>query len=264
MVTDMSNYGFNNSFSSLHPDLSGGRNPDDSFSEVPYEKGFQFLAYIESIVGEGVFQEFLRYYVHNFRRNSITYEQLEALFNEFIRGRHPALLDTVNSKIDWKVWIYTPGVPNVNLNFSSSNITASKNLAQAYLSLNGTGSPSNFRDFIGYDPMLKGIFLQYFIDRSDNVSTQLLERIAQDYNLTGDLHHDILTPWFTLQLRKGYVKDLVQIKDYLATTGRMLYILPLYRELYNYNPALAVEIFKINRNFYHPIATGFIVKILHL
>ena len=29
-----------------------GDNPDNSFSEVPYEKGFQFLFYLESLIGE--------------------------------------------------------------------------------------------------------------------------------------------------------------------------------------------------------------------
>ena len=38
-----------NSFSSLHPVLQG-ENPDSSFSEVPYEKGFQLLYYMESLI----------------------------------------------------------------------------------------------------------------------------------------------------------------------------------------------------------------------
>ena len=37
--SDMENYGLNNTYSSLHPVLLGD-NPDNSFSEVPYEKGF--------------------------------------------------------------------------------------------------------------------------------------------------------------------------------------------------------------------------------
>lgn len=36
---DMTNYGLSNSYSSLYPQLNG-HSPDDSFSEVPYEKGF--------------------------------------------------------------------------------------------------------------------------------------------------------------------------------------------------------------------------------
>lgn len=39
MVDDMKNFGFSHSFSSLYPE-SLNINPDDSFSTVPYEKGF--------------------------------------------------------------------------------------------------------------------------------------------------------------------------------------------------------------------------------
>lgn len=43
---DMMNYGMSNKYSSLYPDVKGAL-PDDSFSEIPYEKGFQLLYYIE-------------------------------------------------------------------------------------------------------------------------------------------------------------------------------------------------------------------------
>lgn len=42
----------NPTYSTLHPVLKGD-NPDNSFSEVPYEKGYQFLVNMESIIGEG-------------------------------------------------------------------------------------------------------------------------------------------------------------------------------------------------------------------
>lgn len=36
------------------PDLSGGEDPDDAFSRVPYEKGFYFLWYLQvRVVGGG-------------------------------------------------------------------------------------------------------------------------------------------------------------------------------------------------------------------
>lgn len=45
---DMNSFGLANNFSSLYPILTDS-SPDDSFSEVPYEKGFQFLTYLESL-----------------------------------------------------------------------------------------------------------------------------------------------------------------------------------------------------------------------
>jgi len=38
-------------FTTLRPELTGV-NPDDFFSDVPYEKGYNFIYYIETIIGE--------------------------------------------------------------------------------------------------------------------------------------------------------------------------------------------------------------------
>ncbi len=50
MIASMSDYGFDHPYSSLTPHCNGS-NPDDAFSTVPYEKGFQFLTFLESLVG---------------------------------------------------------------------------------------------------------------------------------------------------------------------------------------------------------------------
>lgn len=42
---DMNNFGLDSSYASIHPVLKGD-NPDNSFSEVCYEKGFQMLWYM--------------------------------------------------------------------------------------------------------------------------------------------------------------------------------------------------------------------------
>ena len=46
---DIMSYGVNNTYSSLYPVLNGD-NPDRSYSQLPYEKGFQFLTYLESLL----------------------------------------------------------------------------------------------------------------------------------------------------------------------------------------------------------------------
>ena len=51
MIEDMNNFGFNHSYSSLTPIINND-NPDNAFSTVPYEKGYFFLVYLESIIGE--------------------------------------------------------------------------------------------------------------------------------------------------------------------------------------------------------------------
>ena len=47
----MKEFGMDHSYSSLHPEI-GDDHPDTYFSEVPYEKGYQLLYYIETLIGE--------------------------------------------------------------------------------------------------------------------------------------------------------------------------------------------------------------------
>lgn len=36
-----------------------GKDPDDAFSSVPYEKGFNFLFYLENLIGKDKFDKFI-------------------------------------------------------------------------------------------------------------------------------------------------------------------------------------------------------------
>jgi leukotriene-A4 hydrolase len=52
-------------YRSMHPVLAGD-NPDNSFSIIPFEKGFQLLQYIEdSVVGYNIMEDFITYYIEN-------------------------------------------------------------------------------------------------------------------------------------------------------------------------------------------------------
>lgn len=47
LVDAVHELGESHNFTALVPDLSGNVDPDDSFSKIPYEKGFYFLYYLQ-------------------------------------------------------------------------------------------------------------------------------------------------------------------------------------------------------------------------
>ena len=51
-------FGPDNEFTKLVIDLKG-KDPDDAFSSVPYEKGFNFLFCLETVVGKHKFDQFI-------------------------------------------------------------------------------------------------------------------------------------------------------------------------------------------------------------
>lgn len=82
----MDDYGLDNAFSSIHPVLKG-RNPDSSFSTIPYEKGFQFLNYLETLIGEDYFQQFLQFYVGEHSLTSISALEFRGSWEYFVERK---------------------------------------------------------------------------------------------------------------------------------------------------------------------------------
>lgn len=80
---NMVDYGLNNSYASLYPEIGNGF-PDDSFSEIPYEKGFQLLFYLETLLGEDKMQQLLRNHVNLNAQKSINYTIFQAEFERFV------------------------------------------------------------------------------------------------------------------------------------------------------------------------------------
>lgn len=62
MYNDMLGYGLDSNYSSLFPQV-GDNLPDDSFSNIPYEKGFQLLYTMETLIGENHMQVLLREWI---------------------------------------------------------------------------------------------------------------------------------------------------------------------------------------------------------
>ena len=122
---DVYAFGESKPFSSLRPDLLG-RNPDDAFNRVPYEKGFNFLYYLQNIINSrssiDTFRKFIRSYVSNFKNSVVKYEDLKSFLENFIKVELPTYADEILSQIDWDTWVYAPGLPPIENNFMAINL----------------------------------------------------------------------------------------------------------------------------------------------
>lgn len=61
--------------------------------------------------------------------------------------------------VDWDVWVKGPGMPPVELDFTTKKLNSSKALAQDYISRGGDSSPGNFEDYVSYNTNLRAIFI---------------------------------------------------------------------------------------------------------
>lgn len=97
-------------FTHLYPDVRAS-SPDESFSTVPYEKGYNLLYWLESIIGQDKFQLILRKHVDTFKYKTATAEkfrdivlipQIKSIFKDDVTKQNE-LLDQVNNY--WNNWI---------------------------------------------------------------------------------------------------------------------------------------------------------------
>jgi leukotriene-A4 hydrolase len=112
-----------------------GVDPDDAFSSVPYEKGFNFLYYLTTLVGGfNVFEQFLYSYflqVHfffvnvKFKFKCVTSEDFKTYFMNYFDQK---------IEVDWNAWFYTTGMPPVKNEFDDSLSMKSMDLAERWTS----------------------------------------------------------------------------------------------------------------------------------
>lgn len=88
-----------------------GIDPDDSFSKVPYEKGFHMIWYLDRLVGRQNFDKFIPYYFKKWQNKSLDSYEFKDTFLEFFGKPEYAELKDKIAEIDWETRFYSPGMP---------------------------------------------------------------------------------------------------------------------------------------------------------
>lgn len=100
------------------------------FSSIPYEKGFNFLYHLETVVGgSAVFEPFLKAFYKNFSHKTLTTEDMKQFLFDYMKENHPSAIDALNG-VDWKTWLHSPGMPPVSMPFDQTLANECKDLAK--------------------------------------------------------------------------------------------------------------------------------------
>lgn len=257
MAFDIANFGADNNYTSLHPQLNGNH-PDTSISGIPYEKGFQFLFYLESLVGEDCFQAFLQDYVRTFLKKSIIVDEFIDKFishvkKSFKKDEAKVILD----QIDWETWIYGPGFPPVSVDLETESYNNAINIANNYIS--GQSTSEDIDTYNSFDMSLKSIVLIEFLTKIDQVTSETVAKINDDLNVSAETNVQLISPWQQLAVRTGYEPSPFDSADaFVGAVGRYALIVPVFRAMQSIDVDQARAIFEKHKAFYHPITRGVI------
>ncbi|CAD8186935.1 unnamed protein product [Paramecium octaurelia] len=266
MYQDMLGFGLNSNFSSLHPDTTG-LNPDDSFSKIPYEKGYQFLSYLESIVGEADFQSMLRAYLVQYKYQSIDQQEFQNFLLRYLYEKQVDDYSTKRYKIleNWNKWVYSPGLPPVILDFSTPKLAEAYDYTNAYITADGQ-QPTKWQSYFTFLHSQKQVFLEDLFKQAQNnlLKINVINQMDKDLKLTEEKDFELKFRWFRAILTAGDKTRFIQISDFLGSVGRGKMVYPVYRALNQLDHDFAVQTFKTHEAFYHPIAKNNIKNILGL
>jgi leukotriene-A4 hydrolase len=235
-------YGLNETYSSLFPDI-GDDDPENSFSSVPYEKGSQFMYYIETLLGPEATQAYLRAYINNFHGMAIDSPELKIFYEDWVTNNMAENATVILDKTMWDTWIYEPGIAPVPLDFYTQAVEQGQNLAREYVALavrNDTAaelsrsfsSPLNYAEYLEYYGPQKVAFIQELSILGDDVTPALLAHIDSDLNISlNEINPDARNEWYVLGIQRGYDGVMIPAYEWTGSQGRSAYVRPVFTAL---------------------------------
>ena len=252
LISAIKMYGEDSPFTSLSPDFTGV-DPDDGFSTIPYEKGFQFLCYLEEKVGEENFREIMGIYIKTYKYKSVDWTDFKNVYEDYVNkkfeGRNARKILNV---IDWNKWTTEKGYPSYKMEFKSKYTDEVENLLNNFIKKEK--NENALKIFKEWHTNVKLVFLEKILKNLDNFDESIILEIKKELNLVEEYNDDIKAIWYEITLQKGMKEEIDNVMNFLKTHGRLKYLKPLYFSWYKIDKENAKNFFEENKFVYHPIA----------
>ncbi|KAK6144874.1 hypothetical protein DH2020_021694 [Rehmannia glutinosa] len=211
-----------------------GVDPDDVYSDVPYEKGFQFLWRIE------------RQYIATFKFQSIDTDT----FLDFLKANVPGIEDHV----DLKVWTEGTGIPPDAMEPVSDIYTKIVSLANEF-KVGRMPNEDEVADWRGQEWEL------YLENLPKSVEASQVSALDARYRLSESKDYEVKVAFLQLAISSRCSNYYNEVEKTLKEVGRMKYLRPLYRALVQgtgkeEEKIFAKSVFSEACACYHPIAQG--------
>jgi leukotriene-A4 hydrolase len=213
-----------------------GIDPDEAFSQVPYQKGYLFLKTLEAAAGRARFDVVLKTWLKENRFGAANTDDFTAL----VERLEPGLLAKVNAK----AWLDEPGLPSNAWKPESAKLAAvMKEVGR-----------------VPVEPKWDATEWQLYLEATKRPFAEC-EKLK---HLTDAKNPEVLVSWLSLALESGYDAVLPRVEEVVARYGRMKYLKPLYRALAlrPQTKRLAYDLFVKNKLRYHPIAQQVIASVV--
>lgn len=237
----------------LHVDLNG-RDPDDGFTGIPYEKGALFLRWLEEKFGRERFDKFVRGYFDSHAFQSITTETFEEYLQKNLLDKYP----NVVARADVDEWIEKAGLPSNAPSPQSDAFEKVEMQAKSYLDGKIAANAINTKAWTTQE------WLHFLKTLPENVGAMKMSELDKAFNLTKVGNSEVAFQWLLMSIKNEYMAADARLEDFLISIGRRKFVRPLFAELAKTPAGMkrACEIYAKSRPGYHPITQASIDAIV--
>ena len=252
LIADIKMLGLDNEYTKLSPNY-GGNDPDDGFSTVPYEKGYQFLIFLEKLIGKENFREVMQKYIKKYRYKSVDHTAFKEVLEELIKEKFKDDSKKIIDEINWDKWLYEKGIPSYKCKFSSKLLKEAESLAENFLQEKEDKS-TVLKTFKDWHTNTKLAFLNYLLDNKSKINEKIAKNLKSELNLAEEYNSEIKYMWYLIALDKKMEEEIPNIEKFLETHGRLKFIRPVYFAWIEKDFNQAKKFFDEKKYLYHPFA----------
>ncbi|XP_055769624.1 aminopeptidase B isoform X3 [Salvelinus fontinalis] len=263
----MDNTGEDHPLNKLRVKIKPGVDPDDTYNETPYEKGFCFVSYLAHLAGDqSHFDAFLKAYVDKFKFRSVMAEDALEFFLEYFPDLKKKGVDMIKG-LEFDSWLNVPGWPPYlpDLSAGKSLMKPAEQLSELWdaevldmASIKTTNIQAWKTNQVVY-------FLEKIIEKSP-LPRGNMEKLEEQYpHIVMSNNAELRLRWALMVAKNHHQPGYQHVRSFLGCQGKQKYTLPVYRALWNGSEetrALATEIFSATSHQLHVNVRNYVKKIL--
>ncbi|CAK6442330.1 unnamed protein product [Pipistrellus nathusii] len=251
----------------LRVKIEPGVDPDDTYNETPYEKGYCFVSYLAHRAGgQDQFDAFLKAYVSEFKFQSIVAEDLLHFYLEYFPELKQKKVDATPG-LEFDRWLNTPGWPPYlpDLSAGDALMKPAEELARLWAAPELDVPAIEAVDIASWRTYQLVYFLDQILQKSPLPAGNVRTLGATYPQLSGARNAELRLRWGQIALRNDLREDFGKVRDFLQSQGKQKYTLPLYHAMMAGSEAaraLAKETFAATAPQLHSNVVHYVQQIL--
>lgn len=231
-----------------------GRDPDEAFSGVPYQKGEWMLRTLEQRFGREKFDAVVRAWFDEHAFQSVSTKQ----FLDFFGTRLLDAKDAPIHRVDLDPWLNQPGVPKSALLAHSARLEAIDGALADFASGKKDAAALAAQSWATAE------WVHFLNGYAEKANAKQMADLDANYGLTKRQNREIVMRWFLAGIRADYAPIRDALRAHLIEIGRRKLMMPLWTELAKTeaNKAWAIDVYRTARPGLHPIAQNSVDAVL--